>query len=160
MIWAGSWFESGIPEDKHGVAERTGVIPFPYINEEYASDVQGGASDGFSISKYSDAENEASIKFLKFISGQDFYRGLQLANAEVLIPVIVKEPDPNTKPSPFSQKVRDSLSGDTNFRDDIQTYDPDSHMLDTVRNALHGLFIGKTPEEVGAEIVKRIEDYQ
>lgn len=39
----------------------------------------------------------------------------------------------------------------------MQNYDPETHMLNTVRTALQGLFVGNTPEQCGEEIVNAEE---
>lgn len=44
------------------------------------------------------------------------------------------------------------------MKDDVQTYDQASHMLDTVRSALQGIAMGNSAEECAAQIMERISE--
>ena len=45
-------------------------------------------------------------------------------------------------------------------RGDIENYDSATHMINTVRQALQGLAMGQTAEEVGQRIVEMIAQYE
>ena len=68
------------------------------------------------------------------------------------------ESDPSVTIDHLTIDAKALLAEGKEFRDDVQTYDTESHMLDTVRAALQGLFIGNTPEQCGAEIVAKIQN--
>ena len=50
-------------------------------------------------------------------------------------------------------KVKEIVGEATVFRGDMQEVDPETHMLNTVRTALQGLFVDSSPEDCGKEIV-------
>ncbi len=69
-------------------------------------------------------------------------------------------PTETTPENPLLDEVKTIVENYDEMRTDIQVYDKDTHMIDTVRNALQGLAMGNTPEQCGKEIVDRIEQYQ
>lgn len=155
MRWDGSWYVSEIfGTDTY---DKTGVVPFPYIDAKYKDQAQGGASDMFFVSKLnkSDAEIEASVKFIKYITSSDYFAGNNEA-AAAIYPVQFTA-TASTKKNEMLDTIKGFVSGYSNMGTDIQNSDPDSFMLDTVRNALQGLAMGNTPEKCGKEIVDRIK---
>ena len=64
----------------------------------------------------------------------------------------------DTSINDLTVQVKSVIANATAYKDDIQNYDSETHMLNTVRTALQGLFIGETPEQVGANIVQRIKN--
>lgn len=160
MMFNGTWMAELILSYNSNFIDKVAAVPFPTIVDEFNGAFQGGPVDGVSITSYSEAENDAAVEFLKFLLSQDFYRELEYKHANVIFPVVIEESDERLVDSELTKSMKESVSVATDFRDDVQTYDTDSHMIDTVRNAIQGLFIGRTPEEVGKEITDRIEDYQ
>ena len=155
MRWDGSWYISEIfGTDNY---ENVGAVAFPYINEEYADQAQGGASDMWFASKLkkSDEEIAASIEFLKYITSQEYTAGNNEV-ASVLYPIDFT-PTAATPENPLLDEVKDLVAGYSQMSTDIQNIDPESHMLDTVRNALQGLAMGNSAEECAAQIVERIQ---
>jgi len=156
MRWDGSWYVSEI----HGtdIYDKTGVAAFPAIDEKFASEAQGGGSDMWYVSKLgkSDEEIEATIEFLKFITSQEYF-ALNNEVASAVYPVKF-EATANTPENPLLDEVNALLASYTTLRADIQNYDSESHMLDTVRNAIQGLAMGNSAEQCGREIVERMED--
>ena len=43
---------------------------------------------------------------------------------------------------------------------DLQNYDTQAHMINTVRTALQGLAMGNEPEQVGEEIIATMAQYE
>lgn len=158
MRWDGSWYGSEIFGTD--IYDKTGVVPFPYIDEKYKDDAQGGASDMWFVSKLNKSEEEiqASVEFVKFMTSQDYFAGNNEA-AAVLYPAKFTA-TANTPANPLLDEVQKIVGNYKNMCTDIQNSDPESHMLDTVRNALQGLAMGNTPEQCGKEIVDNIENYQ
>lgn len=154
MIWDGSWYVSELYESSD-IYDKVGVMSFPYINEEYKNEAQGGAADMFYISKLNKTpeEIEASVKFLKYITSVEYFE--ELNKVSVSIPPVKLENN-NELNNPLMEEVLDIFAQYTNLSSDLQNIDPDSHMIDTVRNALQGLALGNTPEECARQIIERI----
>jgi ABC-type glycerol-3-phosphate transport system substrate-binding protein len=150
----GSWFLGDI--EAANFADKVGVVPFPTIDPKYAACAQGGSADGWSVSKTKDpAQIEASVEFIKFISSPDYFKGLEKTMKGGMYPVKFTS-DP-TVASALTRDFVANLKGVTSFTTDIQNYDSASHMLETVRLAVQGLFIGKSPADCGKEIVEQIK---
>jgi ABC-type sugar transport system, periplasmic component len=156
MRWDGSWYVSEIYGTD--IYDKTDAVPFPYIDEKYKDQAQGGASDMWFISKLkkSDAEIAASIKFVKYITSQD-YISKNNEVASVIYPIQFKATQA-TPANPLLDTIKGLVAGYSNMGTDIQNSDPKSFMLDTVRNALQGLAMGNSPEQCGKEIVDRIAE--
>ncbi len=156
MRWDGSWYVSEIYGTD--IYDKTGTAPFPYIDEKYKDQAQGGASDMWFISKLgkSDAEIEASVEFVKYITSQE-YTAENNEVASVIYPIKFTPTD-KTPQNPMLDEIKGFVENYTSMSTDIQNSDPQSFMLDTVRNALQGLAMGNTPEQCGKEIVDRIAE--
>ncbi len=156
MRWDGSWYVSEIYGTD--IYDKTGAAPFPYVDEKYKDQAQGGASDMWFISKLNkpDAEIEASVEFVKYITSQD-YTAENNEVAAVIYPIKFTVTDA-TPQNPLLDDIKDFVEGYTAMNTDIQNSDPESFMLDTVRNALQGLAMGNEPEQCGKEIVDRIAE--
>lgn len=156
MRWDGSWYISEV--FGQDIYNKMGVISFPYINERFKNHAQGGASDMWFVSKLNKSKEqiEASIEFVKYITSVDYYKGLNEV-AAMLYPVKF-EPTPNTSANPLIDELTKIFSGYEAVSTDIQNIDTESHMIDTVRNALQGLAMGNTPEQCGKQIMDRINN--
>lgn len=154
MMWNGSWYV--LETVGKEIYNKIGVVPFPYIDPKYKTHAQGGASDMLYISKLnkSEEEVEASIKFLKYITSEEYFRGLNEVAAA--IPPVKFTPSENAPENPVLDEVFKILNSYEALGSDVQNSDPSSHMLDSVRNALQGLGMGNTPEECGKQIVERL----
>lgn len=151
----GAWFADEVSASD--VKDKVKITAFPSIKPEYTNVFQGGAGQGFSVTDTGDqAKNDAAIEVVKFLTSQDYYRGLEKASKGGIYPVNF-ESDPATEVSALTKQVKEAISTATAYRDDMQNYDPETHMLGTVRSALQGLFIGNTPEQCGKEIVDKTE---
>ena len=156
MRWDGSWYISEV--FGQGIYDKMGVISFPYINERFKNHAQGGPSEMWFISKLnkSKEEIEATIEFIKFITSVDYYKGLNEV-ATMLHPVKFT-PTPNTPPNPLVDELVKISASYEALSTDLQNIDTESHMIDTVRNALQGLAEGNTPEQCAKQIVDRINN--
>jgi ABC-type glycerol-3-phosphate transport system substrate-binding protein len=152
----GTWFIPQIVAEYEGDIENIGVARFPYINEAYRDSYQGGTAEAYSISKR-EGKVDASIEVIKYLTSDEFYQGAE-AYCEGGVYVKTFESDPSVSIDHLTTDAKALLAEGKEFRDDVQTYDTESHMLDTVRAALQGLFIGNTPEQCGAEIVAKIQN--
>ena len=156
MRWDGSWYVSEIYGTD--IYNKTGVAPVPYVDEKYKNQAQGGASDMWFISKLnkSDTEIQASEQLKKYITSQEYFSSNNEV-ASVIYPAKFT-PTANTPENPVLDQIKGFVEGYTAMSSDIQNSDPQSFMLDTVRNALQGLAMGNTPEQCGQEIVARIAE--
>lgn len=156
MRWDGSWYISEV--FGQDIYDKMGVISFPYINERFKNHAQGGPSEMWFISKLnkSQEEIEATIEFIKFITSVDYYKGLNEV-ATMLHPVKFT-PTPNTPPNPLVDELVKIFASYEALSTDLQNIDTESHMIDTVRNALQGLAMGNTPEQCAKQIVDRINN--
>lgn len=158
MKWDGSWF---IANDIYGTDfyDKVGVVPFPYGDESCKDYAQGGASDLLFISQLnkSEEEIEASIEFLKYITSEDYYAGLDIV-AQTLVPVKF-EKSADSPENPLLDDVIAIQSELKDVRTDVQNYDSESHMLDTVRSALQGIAMGDSADECAQNIIDRMEEY-
>ena len=156
MRWDGSWYISEIFGTE--IYDKTSAARIPSIDPAYADAAQGGASDMWFVSKLnkSDEEIEASIAFLKYFTSPEHYaKDNEVAAAIQPIKFTVTA---DTPANPLLEEASALLAGYTSVADDLQTYDGESHMLDTVRNALQGIAMGNSPEQCAAEIMERIEE--
>lgn len=153
----GSWFVSEIPgTDVDGSID---VTAFPYFKDrqEYRNNVQGGSGQGFSVTDSKDKKvNAAAVEVVKFLTSGDYYAGLEKASNGGIYPVKFKS-DPDTKIDAMTVKVKKIVGQAAVFRGDMQETDPETHMLNTVRTALQGLFMDSTPQECGKQIVAQEE---
>lgn len=153
----GAWFVGEITgSDVEGKAD---VTAFPYFSDkpEYKTCMQGGSGQGFSVSDSGDeAKNSAAVEVVKYLTSQDYYAGLEKASNGGIYPVEFTS-DPETEIDEMTLKVKDIIAESSAFRGDLQDYDPEVHMLNTVRTALQGLFVGNTPEQCAEEIVSQEE---
>ncbi len=154
----GAWFVDEIKASE--VSDKAGVTAFPYFEgkEQFKNNVQGGSGQGFSIVDSGNQEiNDAAVEVVKFLTSKDYYAGLEKANGGGIYPVKF-ESDPETKIDDMTVKVKEIIDQAETFKGDIQEVDPETHMLNTVRSALQGLFVGNTPEQCGKEIVELEEE--
>ena len=151
MRWDGTWYVSEIFDTP--AYDFTGVAPFPWINEEHANAVQGGMSDGFFISSLNatDEQIEASVEFLEFLTSRENFGRFNEA-ATVLFPADF-DVTPDTPDNPTFEQVVEIAASMHYMRPDLQNPDIETHMLDTVRNALQGLAMGHSAEETAEQIV-------
>lgn len=155
----GSWFPGALENSGSDLYtnQEIGVARFPSINEEYAKVDMGGATDAYYVSTLnaSDDQIAASVVFLKYLASVDYIKGLIEVN-------------PNTYAYNVDVKTDNYLLNDAMkimadteaTKGDLQNYDTQSMMLNTVRTALQGLAMGNSAEEVGEQIVDTLSQYE
>lgn len=158
MHYDGSWFAANEFSDPE-IYNNIGVIPFPYGDESCKYYAQGGAADLFYVSKLnkSEEEIEASIEFLKYVTSPEYFRGLD-EKIRTIAPVKFEKSD-KAKDDPLTDEIIAIQSEIKGLRTDVQNYDPQSHMIDTVRSSLQGLAMGDSAEKCAENIMKRMEEY-
>ena len=158
MHYNGSWF---IANELYGTDfyDKVGVVAFPYGDESCKNYAQGGASDMFFVSKLnkSEKEIEASVEFLKFITSPEYFQELDEV-AQTIVPVKFEKTE-NSPENPLLDQVIEIQKEITDLRTDIQNYDPESHMLDTVRSSLQGIAMGDSAEQCATNITNRMKEY-
>lgn len=159
MRWDGDWFVP-VLQESGDIYDKTGIIPFPYFEEKYKGAAQGGVNDCWFISnlKKSEEEIKASVDLVKYLTSKDFVSKQNEASASIY--PINFEPTKDTPANPILDEIKKKVGEYEEMRTDIQVYDPATHMLDTVRNALQGLAMGNSPEQCGKEIVDRMKEYE
>lgn len=131
---------------------------FPYVNEEYKNVNMGGASGSYFVCTLNKSEEQiqASLKVLKWMTSQDFIDGLvqDYANTYSVIPSegIIDN---------YLFEECNALMGETEeYVQELAQVSTNTAELTVVRNALQLLVSGSTPEEVGAEIVSNLSNYE
>ena len=56
--------------------------------------------------------------------------------------------------------IQDIMAGTEETRSDLQNYDSQAHMINTVRSALQGLAMGNSVDQVGEEIIDTMAQYE
>jgi len=154
LKWDGSWFLAEL--EASDIKDKVGVTEFPYLDKAHSNACQGGAADGYTITDTHDkARNDAAVEFVKYVTSADYYAEMEKYCKGGVYPVNFDSIDPNAI-GQLTKEVKNLNSKITEWRDDLQTYDPETHMLDTVRSALQGLFIGNSPEQCAKEIVSKM----
>ncbi|MCR1841083.1 ABC transporter substrate-binding protein [Murimonas intestini] len=158
MHYDGTWY---IANNLFGTEfyDKVGVVPFPYGDESCKNYAQGGSSDMFYVSKLnkSDEEIQASIEFLKWLTDPSYYQELDQV-AQTIQPV--KFERTSKTENPLLDEAIAIQSEITDMRTDVQNYDPESHMMDTVRSSLQSLAMGDTPEQCAQNIMDRMQEYK
>lgn len=149
----GSWFVGDIIGSE---AENSiDVAAFPYFKEKepLKTAVQGGSGQGFSITDSGNKEiNDAAVKVVKFLTSKEYYAGLEKVNNGGIYPVKFDSLE-ETEINEMTVKIKNIVAESKTFGGDLQEFDSEAHMLNTVRTALQGLFLDETPESCAKQIV-------
>lgn len=157
----GSWRASSLAssESEYYANKTIGVTRFPSVTEEYADIDMGGGNESFFVWKLgkSDEEIAASIVLLKYISTVDFCNGLQEVSPNTMAVKTTVETD-----NYVLNDILGIMAETKGIVGDLQNYDSQSHMINTVRSALQKLAMAEdnTPEAVGAEIINTMSMYE
>lgn len=157
FLFMGTWF---CAEDHTGLElfenEKIHAMRFPYVNEEYELNDMGGGNEAYYVVDTGDPEEvAASVLFLKWMTKEDvvnkFVEGYP-------IPMCVKT---TTDAGNYLSKEANAIIEETeDVRGDIENYDSATHMINTVRQALQGIAMGNSSEDVGKTIVDLIAEYE
>lgn len=157
FLFMGTWF---CAEDHTGLElfenEKIHAMRFPYVNEEYALDDMGGGNEGYYVVDTGDPDEvAASVLFLKYMTRED------VVNTFVEGYPIPMSVNVTTDAGNYLVKEANAIIDETeDVRGDIENYDSATHMINTVRQALQGLAMGQSSEEVGQRIVDMIAQYE
>ncbi|WP_320128962.1 extracellular solute-binding protein [uncultured Sphaerochaeta sp.] len=150
MQFDGTWYLGTAA--KCAIADDMGFIPFPTIDPAFAGSWQGGNNGGLSVVNTGDKQAiDKAVQVVKALTNSEFAKAQQAVNGGGIYPV--KFTSDTSKVSAISIEVSKALDTSKEFRTDIQNYDINTKMLETVRMALQGLFVGKTPEQCAQEIM-------
>lgn len=153
MFLGGSWYIAEIEGTEF--YDKVGVVSFPYLDEKYKDQAQGGASDMWFISKLGKSEEEiqASVDFIKWLTSQEQYLAYRDA-AAAIYPVGLEASEEAS--NPLLDEVNGLVDTYSSMMTDIQNVDPDSQSMDVVRNALQGLAMGTSAEDTGKSIQEQL----
>jgi ABC-type glycerol-3-phosphate transport system substrate-binding protein len=155
----GSWRASSLASSGSDLYTNQSIVVsrFPSVTEEYANVDMGGGNDTFFVWKLgkSDEEVAASIVLLKYITSIDFCNGLQELSPNTMAIKTTVETD-----NYILNDIMDIMADTETIVGDLQNYDTEAHMINTVRSALQSLAMGNTPEEVGAQIIDTMSQYE
>lgn len=156
MHFDGDWYLSEATSSE--IADSIGVVPFPYYEDipDLKTHGFGGASVGLSVyGKMSKEETEAAVELVKYLTSEESFQEMQAAGG-VTFPIPMELPE---DAGTIEKEYAVSGDGITNFRGDVQYYDPVPELTDAARNAIQGLFAGMTPEEVAQQIQDVVDEY-
>ena len=157
FITMGTWF---CAEDHDALelfdSQKVHAIRFPYVDEKYEFHDMGGGNEAYYIVDTGDADEvAASVLFMKYMTSEDvvntFYEGYP---APMSVNVTTEAGDYLTA------EANEIIAGTKEVRGDIENYDSATHMINTVRQALQGIAMGHSSEEVGKTITDLIAEYE
>lgn len=157
FLFMGTWY---CAEDHSGLElfenEKIHAMRFPYVNEEYELDDMGGGNEGYYVVDTGDPDEvAASVLFLKYMTRED------VVNTFVEGYPIPMSVNVTSDAGNYLVKEANAIIAETeDVRGDIENYDSATHMINAVRQALQGLAMGQTAEEVGQRIVEMIAQYE
>ena len=158
FLFLGSWYcaEASAGNNELYNNKKVHAIAFPYVNKEYEHSDMGGANECFYVTDTGDKDKiAASVLLLKFLTSQK--------NIDELVgsyPVLTAVNPTVTADNYLMKEVSDLMKQSTDIKGDIENYDTQQHMINTVRNALQGIPTGHTAEEVGKDIVETSKEYE
>lgn len=157
FLFMGTWY---CAEDKTGQElfdnQKIHAMRMPYVNEEYELHDMGGGNEAYYVVDTGDAEEvAASVLFLKYMTSE-----------EVVNTFVEGYPTPmcleiTTDAGNYLSKEASAIIAETeDVRGDIENYDTATHMINTVRQALQGIAMGSSADDVGKTIVDLIAEYE
>ena len=157
FLFMGTWY---CAEDKTGVEiydnEKIHAMRFPYVNEEYALKDMGGGNEAYYVVNTGDPEEvAASVLFLKYMTSEEVVNTFAEGYPSPLCVEIT------TDAGNYLSKEASAIIAETEeVRGDIENYDIATHMINTVRQALQGIAMGSSIDDVGKTIVDLIAEYE
>ncbi len=157
FLFMGTWF---CAEDHSGLElfdnQKIHALRMPYVNEEYKYHDMGGGNEAYYAIDTGDADEvAASVLFLKYLTSEEVCNTFA-AGYPAPMSVNVTTDAGNY----LSQEAAAVIAETTDVRGDIENYDTATHMINTVRQALQGIAMGSSAEEVGQTIVDLIAEYE
>lgn len=157
FLFMGTWY---CAEDKTGVEiydnEKIHAMRFPYVNEEFEFQDMGGGNEAYYVVDTGDPEEvAASVLFLKYMTSEEVVNTFAEGYPSPLCVEIT------TDAGNYLSKEASAIIAETEeVRGDIENYDMAAHMINTVRQALQGIAMGSSVDDVGKTITDLIAEYE
>ena len=157
FLFMGTWF---CAEDHTGLElfenEKIHALRFPYVNEEYKYHDMGGGNEAYYAINTGDPEEiAASVLFLKYMTSEEV---VNMFAEGYPAPMSVNATAEGG--NYLSKEASAIIEETTDVRGDIENYDTEPHMMNTVREALQGITLGSSADDVGQTIVDMISEYE
>lgn len=156
FLFMGSWYTANAQESDLYKDQKIHALAFPYIDEQYADNDMGGGNEAYyAINTGDEDEIAASVLLLKYLTSQEVVDKRVTDYPEIMCV------NPSVELSNYLlNEVNDIMSKSKIMKGDIENYDTEAHMINTVRNALQGIPTGMSAEEVGKNIVETSAQYE
>ncbi len=157
FLFMGTWY---CAEDHDGMEliedEKIHAIRMPYVNEEHEYEDMGGGNEAYYIIDTGDPDEvAASVLFMKYMTSEDTVNDFYLKYPCPMCVNITAEGG-----NYLSLECMDIINETQDVRGDIENYDTEAHMINSVRQSLQGICMGYSAEDVGAAIVDLINEYE
>lgn len=157
FLFMGTWY---CAEDKTGLElwdnQKIHAMRMPYVNEEYELQDMGGGNEAYYVVDTGDADEvAASVLFLKWMTSEEMVNMFVEGYPSPMCVEITTEAG-----NYLSQEATAIIEETEEVRGDIENYDSATHMINTVRQALQGIAMGNSSEDVGKTIVDLIAEYE
>lgn len=157
FLFMGTWY---CAEDKTGLElwdnQKIHAMRMPYVNEEYELHDMGGGNEAYYVVDTGDADEvAASVLFLKWMTSEEMVNMFVEGYPSPMCVEITTEAG-----NYLSQEATAIIEETEEVRGDIENYDTATHMINTVRQALQGIAMGNSSEDVGKTIVDLIAEYE
>ncbi len=157
FLFMGTWY---CAEDHTGLElfdnEKIHALRFPYVNEEYKYHDMGGGNEAYYIIDTGDADEvAASVLFMKYMTSEDVVNEFAAGYPAPMSVKVTAEVG-----NYLSLEAAAIIEETTDVRGDIENYDSATHMINSVRQALQGIAMGYSAEDVGKTIVDLIAEYE
>lgn len=158
FLFMGTWY---CAEDKTGMElwddEKIHVMRMPYVNEEYKYHDMGGGNEAYYVVDTGDADEvAASVLFLKYMTSEEVVNMFAEGYPCPMCVEITSDKAGNY----LSREASAIIEETQEVRGDIENYDTQSHMINTVRQGLQGIAMGQSSEEVAKTIMDTIAEYE
>lgn len=156
FLFMGTWY---CAEDKTGVEiydnEKIHAMRFPYVNGFEFQDMGGGNEAYYVVDTGDPEEVAASVLFLKYMTSEEVVNTFAEGYPSPLCVEIT------TDAGNYLSKEASAIIAETEeVRGDIENYDMATHMINTVRQALQGIAMGSSVDDVGKTITDLIAEYE
>ena len=157
FLFMGTWY---CAEDKSGMElwdeKKIHALRFPYVNEEYELQDMGGGNEAYYVVDTGDAEEvAASVLFLKYMTSEEVVNMFAEGYPSPLCVEVTTDAG-----NYLSKEATEIMNETEDVRGDIENYDTATHMINTVRQALQGIAMGSSVDDVGKTIVDLIGEYE
>jgi raffinose/stachyose/melibiose transport system substrate-binding protein len=155
----GAWMIGDIMASNSPYKDKFKFFPFPSLTDkpEYKSN-SVLFNEGYMLSgTMKGKEKDLTIEFAKFVTSQEMQE-YKLQTIERLTPR--KDTKPADAASQLFKDMVDYMGTIQVPGGDYFDYDPDPAMIDKSRNAIIGMFLGKTPEQTAKDIQDELDKFE